>query len=130
MQFEYLGTCTHAIVWMETSSSFKLWLCFPAGEPGLGARPAETDGVWTEPHDAGCHAHPGGPTSETAPPSGGGEAQIPKPGGAAHPTAAVSLILSKKHSKQSGGLGWFGEVNDSWCFQLFTQSVDSVSWYV
>lgn len=86
---------------METSLSFKLWLCFPAGEPGLGARPAETDGVWTEPHDAGCHAHPGGPASETAPPSGGGEAQIPKPGGAAHPTAAVSLILSNKHSKYS-----------------------------
>lgn len=65
-------------------------LCVPAGEPGLGLVPAEADRVGAEPHDAGRHAHTGGPAPETAPPSGGGETQVPQPGGAAHPAAAVS----------------------------------------
>lgn len=65
-------------------------LCVSAGEPGLGLVPAEADGVGAEPHDAGRHAHAGGPAPETAPPSGGGETQVPQPGGATHPAAAVS----------------------------------------
>ena len=67
-----------------------MFLGVPAGEPGLSAGPAEADRVRAQPHDAGRHAHTGGPAPETAPPGGGGETQVPQPGGAAHPAAAVS----------------------------------------
>lgn len=65
-------------------------ICWPAGEPGLGLVPAEADGGGAELDDAGRRAHAGGPTPEAAPPSGGGETQVPQPGGAAHSAAAVS----------------------------------------
>lgn len=67
-----------------------MWLVVLAGEPGHGPVPAKADRVGAQLHDAGRHAHSGGPTPETASPSGGGETQIPQPGGAAHPAAAVS----------------------------------------
>lgn len=80
-------------------------LCVSAGEPGLGLVSAEADGVGAEPHDAGRHAHAGGPAPETAPPSGGGETQVPQPGGATHPAAAVSseqeINATRKKNKES-----------------------------
>lgn len=83
----------YSVTFAPFSSVLIMWLCIPAGEPGLGFVPAEADGVGVEPHDVGRHTHTGGPAPETAPPGGRGEAQVPQPGRAAHPAAAVSPDL-------------------------------------
>lgn len=96
---------TYSVTLAPFSSVLIMWLCIPAGEPGLGFVPAEADGVGVEPHDVGRHTHTGGPSPETAPLSGRGETQVPQPGRAAHPAAAVSPDLHWLTSTQHRG--WF-----------------------
>lgn len=61
-----------------------------AGEPGFGANSAEADRSRAECARGRRPEEAGGSPAETASPGGGGETQVPQPGGAAHPAAAVS----------------------------------------